>query len=434
MPSPLQKQTTQTFAWAQNVGQGSEGFGATLAWGPGSDIQTQEWVNWSDFARGTVIQEWLGYAQTFLTVSGGSLQRFLPKRCPIPKFDFMWCKGISGIPKVWLSKNPGETIDGAPGGKGGGPLVNVGPYSDFQRALCTLHYGPPPFAVLSDAELAAQYPFTVNVSGIVGVADQTQITVQDTSVFTIGMTVTGIGIPNGTTIVGITPPNTLILSNAATVMGGGGVTFAAQNAAVGMEQFRFCYWHVDPQLRVGQRNIGAFNYILGAPAPGPTIFQTFQGFQVVLEPYKDITCDWWYVPDNYYKSQAALTLNSPLNLDACVGRVNATTFSTPKGTFAPGTLLFKTYKDEPQEAPLALTGIQRSGPMVLQKISMKFSAFSPPTNPNAVIPPSSTPAIYGGHNTAWFLDGFYYPIATTGGRSASPYLIADLNKIFQKSP
>jgi hypothetical protein len=417
MARRLKKQSTNTFAWEQFVGSGSEGFAASLAWGTGNDVQITDDVQWEDFVRGNSALEWLGYSKVDATT--GNLKRILPQRCPT--HDWMWCKAISGVPKIWTAKQAGEIINN----------VNIGPYSDFDRARCTLHFAPPPTAFLSDADLAAQYPFTIILSVIV-VQGQVQIQVTDSSALYAGLTVTGLGIPNGTTVVSVDDATHVTLSNAANLPNFGTLTFT--NPTAGAEQFRFCYWHEEPQLRVGQRNVGNFVYDeLGGPTgpqsqppppPGGSP-QSFVGFVPVQESHTDLICEWWFVPDAYIRSVVAATLNRPMSFQKCHGKVNSSQFSCPIGTFARGTLLLKHWSIEPQESPVPLPGVPRTGPQVLRKVKLVFDFFDPDKD-------SMFSGGVRGHNAAWYTDNKYYSILTSGNK-APPYPYIDFNILFLKS-
>ncbi len=439
-----------SFPMEQFVGKGAgdAGHGGAYGWNAAPTDSISAYIDWNKWKDGTAVFQLVGSSSV---AALGALSRALPMRHPLPGFQTYLCENVSNPMPV--KPVPPYINRGAPPGS---PTA-FGPFPEYERIRVSLGYGVPPWAAVDDKTLATVYAFgngsiqacnltkgspIVTGQGIAAGLSVGQLVVSTQLVPSIPGT--NLFPPQApTTILSINDANTIILSQNALLTGIAANTALKFIGNTGLEQFRYCWWDDDPQLQIETRDGFEFNYIevagLNGQVGGPPQTGTdpitkqptgdsFKGFIAVPKNVKLVMCDWRFLPLGFLRNGRL----NPANLDACLGKVNLTSFSTPKGTFLPGTCELKHYKIGYEISPFQVPGQSLWQLQVYERVKLIFEVFDTTTLKNPTI---QNPV--QGYNTGWYpADGLWYAIQarSIGTTTGTPPLKSmDFQVIFQQA-
>src|SRR6202044_235201 len=139
-----------SFPWAFDGSMNLSAGGDGVAW---SEVMQ---INWEDLE--TALQQLLGYSYRVDDLTSGvgvaQIKRKLPWQHPY--FNQLWVKNVAEVRGLGPPRaNSFETDDFNPTGMGvgSGTPLNMGPWSDYDRARITIQFWRPPYFVRSDIDI-----------------------------------------------------------------------------------------------------------------------------------------------------------------------------------------------------------------------------------------------------------------------------------------
>ncbi len=363
--------------WAMHCGEGEGSAGTDATFGHTQGGQTFAFpveVFWGDDVQ--FVRDLLGIF-TFDTLTG-YLSRELPVTCPLIGFEHLYANRVTGWrPRGLLNPSKLKT--------------SAGTFAQYNEVILTCAFNQPRYlGMFDDATLDHLYPpQTINVTMTANTHSSTTVdNLESTSPLPDGqvVTVTGSGIPGGTTVSSYQSLTALTLSQAATT------TLTGTTLTFGMKvrndwvRYTFPLWN--PAVEVLTREGGTWKWSEGGGGLQPTAGTAFNApiGQGLAKP--DLLLTWYQVPIYGLYSVSSLR---PENLFLCLNKVNsATFFGCPAGT-----LKLEGWQITPNEAPYpaSVGGGGPGWPSLTADVAMVFKFFDPPHGPTAN-------TAFRGHNLA----------------------------------